>query len=176
MPGKLADVAKGRDAMMLTVERPPEKSWPAIVAYETWDRCPGPFVFEPEQKGRSRSRSDVAPLTEKERIDQLLAGRSHLTIVLSREEGAAHPNFGIDFYPDNPSVIATVQAGSPAECAGVLPDDQITKVNNVPWVADKKAWAEVADKKGGQNLVITVARIERIVPVVSSTHTVGADL
>ena len=62
------------------------------------------------------------------------------------------------------------------EQAGLLPDDQITKVNNVPWVADKKAWAEVADKKGGQNLVITVARIERIVPVVSSTHTVGADL
>ena len=71
LPGQLAAEAKGKSAMMLTVERPPIKAFHDIAEHETAPDCKAPFRFlQPTDLVGDRA----APSTsEAERVDQLLA-------------------------------------------------------------------------------------------------------
>ena len=82
LAGQLAAVATEKDAMMLTVERPPVKSYHDIAAQEVAG-CKLPFLILPPSSNQGasseRGRAASAPGAEQQKIDELLAGRSTRT-------------------------------------------------------------------------------------------------
>ena len=126
-------MAAGKQHMMLTVERPPEKAHAAIVAYETWEGCGGAFAFasllgaSPGGNKSGSKRSPSGDADSKEQLDAMLAGRTTHTVVLSREAGGAFPCFGFKLATDA-ITVDSVEAGSPAEKGGVQAGDVLTKV------------------------------------------------
>ena len=159
---QLAAVATEKDAMMLTVERPPVKSYHDIAAQEVAG-CKLPFlILSPSSnQGVERGRAASAPGAEQQKIDELLAGRSTHTIVLSREDAAAWPDFGIVL--GDHKVVNGIRPGSPAQVAGLLVDDVVTQVNGkeAGRVFEKDFGATF--ERAGNNVVITVMRQEHII-------------
>lgn len=164
LAGQLAAVATEKDAMMLTVERPPVKSYHDIAAQEVAG-CKLPFLILPPSSNQGasseRGRAASAPGAEQQKIDELLAGRSTHTIVLSREDAAAWPDFGIVL--GEHKVVNRVRPGSPAQVAGLLVDDVVTLVNGkeAGRVFEKDFGATF--ERAGNNVVITVMRQENVI-------------
>jgi len=94
------------------------------------------------------------------------------------EPGALLPGLGFEFwYPAVPARVGKVLAGSPAERAGVRPEDLIVMVGEAP-VADFAALVHVVQPAAGRTLELTVERAgERVVvPVEVEAERVGARL
>ena len=154
---QLAAVAMGRDAMMLTVERPPTKSYHDIAAQEVAG-CKNPFLFLAATLGVSEcERAASSSGAEQQKIEKLLTGHSTHTIVLSRKDVAAWPDFGIVL--GEHKVITGVKPGSPAQLAGLLVDDVVTQVNGKE---GGRAFGSTFER-AGNNVVLSVMRREGII-------------
>ena len=158
---QLAAVATGKDAMMLTVERPPVKSYHDIAAQEVAG-CKTPFLILSPSSSQGaaleRGRAASAPGSEQQKIEELLAGRSTHTIVLSRADAAAWPDFGIVL--GEHKVVTEVRPGSPAQFAGLLVDDVVTQVNGKDSLRQGRILKDVGT---GNNVVVTVMRQASII-------------
>ena len=158
---QLAAVATGKDAMMLTVERPPVKSYHDIAAQEVAG-CKTPFLILSPSSSQGaaleRGRAASAPGSEQQKIEELLAGRSTHTIVLSRADAAAWPDFGIVL--GEHKVVTEVRPGSPAQFAGLLVDDVVTQVNGKDSLRQGRILKDVGT---GNNVVVTVMRCTSII-------------
>ena len=158
---QLAAVATGKDAMMLTVERPPVKSYHDIAAQEVAG-CKTPFlILSPSSSqgaASERRRAASAPGSEQQKIEELLAGRSTHTIVLSRADAVAWPDFGIVL--GEHKVVTEVRPGSPAQFAGLLVDDVVTQVNGKDSLRQGRILKDVGT---GNNVVVTVMRCTSII-------------
>ena len=165
LAGQLAAVATEKDAMMLTVERPPVKSYHDIAAQEQVAGCKLPFLILPPSSNQGasseRGRAASAPGAEQQKIDELLAGRSTHTIVLSREDAAAWPDFGIVL--GEHKVVNGVRPGSPAQVAGLLVDDVVTQVNGKEAGRAFEKDFGATFERAGNNVVITVMRQENVI-------------
>ena len=161
LAGSLAAVATGKDAMMLTVERPPVKSYHDIAAQEVAG-CKTPFLILSPSSSQGaaleRGRAASAPGSEQQKIEELLAGRSTHTIVLSRADAAAWPDFGIVL--GEHKVVTEVRPGSPAQVAGLLVDDVVTQVNGKDSLRQGRILKDVGT---GNNVVVTVMRQASII-------------
>ena len=94
------------------------------------------------------------------------------------EPGALLPGLGFEFwYPAVPARVGKVLAGSPAERAGVRPEDLIVMVGEAP-VADFAALVHLVRPAAGRTLALTVERSgERVVvPVEVEAEREGARL
>lgn len=161
---KLAEVAAGKDALLLDIERPPASAYKAIVDHENQPDS-GPYLFDAEGPSRD-AQVDAIP----DAALKALPGKKTLTVVLSREPDG---QFGLEVSLDN-EVIA-VDVDSAAHKAGLQVKDKITKVDGKPL---NGPIAEVLMSKGvSQNMVLTVLRGKSVNSRCSATvTTVAADL
>lgn len=163
---KLSEVAAGKDAMLLDVERPPTSAYKVIFDHENQSER-GPYLFdEGPSSGRPSGTVDEIPDTALEK----LSGEETLTVVLSRENDRS---FGLEVSHDN--IVLSVDVDSAAHKAGLQVTDKITKLDAKPL---NGPIADVLMSKGvSQNMVLTVLRGKSVDSRVSVTPTtVSADL
>lgn len=165
---KLAEVAAGKDGLLLDVERPPASAYMVIVDHENQPESLafGPYAFEAQAASSRDTLVDQIP----DAALKALPGKKTLTVVLSREPDR---QFGLEVSLDN-EVIA-VDVDSAAHKAGLQVKDKITKVDAKPL---NGPIAEVLMSTGvSQNMVLTILRGKSVNSRCSATvTTVAADL
>merc|ERR1712039_647410 len=138
---KICDFAAVKEALLLTIERPPSTMHAAIADHENVENSL-PFSLEPQN-------APVPPVAPDR--PEMASGLELLTVVLSREDGG---QFGLEVSMDN--VILNVDVDSAAHCAGLRTGDNVIKVDGK--VLDEPLPQMLPKLLYGHNLVLSVTR------------------